>query len=137
VASIVLEISIDASPNVVWEALRDFGALDQFAGGFIVNSRLEGDDRVIEFFDGMVTEETLVSIDDERRRLVYKIAPGAVIKHYSAAAQIFEGDGGGAKFVWTVDLLPDALAAPNSERMQQGLDAIKTTMEQRTTSSSD
>jgi hypothetical protein len=48
--------------------------------------------------------------------------------HHNASAQVF-ADAGGSRFVWVADLLPHALA-PHIERMiEQGLAAIKNTLE--------
>jgi hypothetical protein len=39
----------------VWDAVRDFGALHhRLVPGFVVEARLEGDDRVVTFFNGAV-----------------------------------------------------------------------------------
>src|SRR5450631_2888676 len=75
VASIHKDISIDAAPNDVWDAVRDFGAVHtRLAPGFVTDARLDGDARIVTFANGNVAREVLVDCDDERRRLVYGIA---------------------------------------------------------------
>ncbi|HTA13762.1 MAG TPA: SRPBCC family protein, partial [Solirubrobacteraceae bacterium] len=70
-ASIRKEITIDASPEEVWAAVRDWGALhERLVPGFVVDTRLDGDDRIVTFFDGTVLREALVDLDDDARRLV-------------------------------------------------------------------
>ena len=45
-ASIRKEILIDASPQDVWEAVRDWGALhERLVPGFAVDTRLDGEDQ--------------------------------------------------------------------------------------------
>jgi hypothetical protein len=71
-ASIHKDISIDAHPNDVWEAVRDFGAVHQrLVPGFVLESRLDGDARIVTFANGTVARELLVDCDEARRRLVY------------------------------------------------------------------
>src|SRR3954464_5238340 len=94
-ASIRNEIALRAPADRVWDALRDFGAVHQrVAPGFLTDSKLEGDDvRVVTFANGAVARETLVSSDDESRRLVYAIMDQR-FRHYSASVQAFaEGEG--------------------------------------------
>ena len=73
-ASIHKDIIIDANPTDVWDALRDFGALHtRLVPGFVTDTRLDGDARIVTFSNGTVAREVLVDCDDARRRLVYAI----------------------------------------------------------------
>ena len=64
-ASIHKEIIIDASPDHVWDALRDFGALHtRLVPGFVTDTRLDGDARIVTFANGTVAREILVDCDD-------------------------------------------------------------------------
>ena len=128
-ASIRKEISIDAKSAEVWEALRDWGALhERLAPGFVVDTRLDGRDRIVTFFNGAVVRETLVDLDDPARRLVWSVVDGPYT-HHNAAAQVFDDDDGRARFVWTADLLPDEAAAITAEMMERGIGAVKETLE--------
>ena len=93
-ASIYKEIIIDASPADVWDALRDFGALHtRLVPGFVTDTRLDGDARIVTFANGTIAREVLVDCDDTRRRLVYAIVSERIRQH-SASAQVFaEPDG--------------------------------------------
>ena len=54
-ASIRKEILIAARPETVWAAIRDVGAVHtRLAPGFVVDSRLEGETRVVTFANGFV-----------------------------------------------------------------------------------
>jgi hypothetical protein len=47
-ASIYKEIIIDAHPDDVWDALRDFGAVHtRLAPGFVLDTKLDGDARIV------------------------------------------------------------------------------------------
>ena len=49
-ATIRKEIEIHASPQRVWEALSDVGALHtRLAAGFVVETRMEGNARIVTF----------------------------------------------------------------------------------------
>jgi hypothetical protein len=127
-ASIRHETFIDARPDDVWDALRDWGALhERLVPGFVTETRLDGDDRIVTFFNGAVMRELLVDCDDAARRLVWAIVDEP-FRHYSASAQVI-AEGGGTRFVWVADLLPDDLAPQTDELMQHGLETIKRTLE--------
>ena len=127
-ASIRNEMTLDAPPQRVWDALRDFGAVHhRVAPGFLTDSKMDGDARVVTFANGAVARETLVSSDDEARRLVYAIMDGR-FKHYSASVQVF-AEGAGSRAVWIIDLLPDDLAGLVRQMAGQGAAAMKVALE--------
>jgi len=128
-ASIRKEILIDASPEDVWDAVRDWGALhERLVPGFVVDTRLDGEDRIVTFASGMVVREVLIDLDDEARRLVWSIVDGPYT-HHNGVAQVFSEGEDGARFVWTADLLPNELAEPTAEAMEQGTNVVKKTLE--------
>jgi hypothetical protein len=130
VASIRKETSINARPEDVWEALRDWGALhERLVPGFVVDTRLDGDDRIVTFFNGAVVREVLVDLDDEERRLVWSVVDGPYT-HYNAAAQVLDDGDGRARFVWVADLLPDERGATTGEFMERGTRVVKETLEE-------
>src|SRR5689334_8083137 len=125
-ASIRKEILIDAKPDDVRAALRDWGAVhERLVPGFVVDTRIEGEDRVVTFFNGLVARELLVDLDDDARRLVWS-ARSPRLTHHNGAAQVFD-DEQGTRFVWIADVLPHAAAASMSELMQRGIETVKRT----------
>jgi uncharacterized protein YndB with AHSA1/START domain len=130
-ASIRREIEIDAPPEEVWAALRDWGALhERLVPGFVVDTRLEGLDRIVTFFTGAVVREVLVDLDDAARRLAWSVVDGPYT-HHNAAAQVLDAGDGRARFVWIADLLPHDAAARTAELMGQGVATVKRTLEAR------
>ena len=127
-ASIRKEITLSSPAADVWDALSDFGAVaSRVAPGFALSSRLEGNVRIVKFANGAEAAETLVSRDDQKRRLVYAIVGGR-IAHYNAAIQVIpERDG--CALVWTIDLLPDDFAGYIEAQMDAALIAMKRTLE--------
>jgi carbon monoxide dehydrogenase subunit G len=127
-ASIHREILIDAQPDVVWDAVRDVGAIHtRLAPGFVTDVRLEDGARVVTFGNGLVVRELIVDRDDNARRLVWS-AVGGRMTHHNASAQVF-ADGRGSRFVWIADLLPNELAPDVAAMMDQGLTVIQRTLE--------
>jgi carbon monoxide dehydrogenase subunit G len=117
-ASLHRDIPIDASPDHVWAAVRDFGAVHRLAPGFVREARLEGDARIVSFANGTVARELLVDCDEARRRLVYAVVSERVT-HYNASVQVF-GDGEtNSRLVWIIDLLPNEIAPYISGQMDQ------------------
>jgi carbon monoxide dehydrogenase subunit G len=128
-ASVRREISIDAAPEDVWAALRDWGQIHtRLVPGFVTDARLDGEDRIVTFFNGAELREVLIDRDDEARRLVWSVVDGPYTHHNGAAQVLAEGEGG-SRFVWTADLLPDAAAEATGAMMQQGTEVAKKTLE--------
>jgi hypothetical protein len=130
-ASIRTETLVDVSPEVLWAAVRDWGGLhESLVPGFVVDTRLDGSDRIVTFGNGTVLREILVDLDDGARRLVWSVVDGPYT-HHNGAAEVFAEADGRARFVWTADLLPDEMAASTSEAMRHGTDTVKLTLEAR------
>jgi uncharacterized protein YndB with AHSA1/START domain len=131
-ASIHKEILIDAPSQTVWEALKDVGALHtRLVPGFVTHTRLEPDARTVTFGNGRVARELIVDLDETNHRLVWAIVDEP-FQHYNASAQVFNEKHGRCRFVWVADLLPSELAEHVAMMMDQGLSAIKATMENPT-----
>jgi hypothetical protein len=127
-ASVRAETLIDASPEAAWDALRDWGAAhERLVPGFVVDSRLDGPDRIVTFFNGVSVREVLIDSDDEARRLVWSIVDGPY-SHHNGVAQVF-ADGERTRFVWVADLLPEEMADRTREMMELGTATIKKTLE--------
>jgi len=128
-ATICKETEIQASPQHVWEALRDVGALHtRLVPGFVVDTRMDGDARIVTFGNGTVVREDIITVDDASRRVAWAIA-GQQFRHYNGVAQVFDAGDGRSRFVWTVDLLPDDLADNVAGMVEAGLAVIKQTLE--------
>jgi uncharacterized protein YndB with AHSA1/START domain len=128
-ASIRKELVIDARPDDVWDAIRDWGALhERFVPGFVTDARVEGDARIVTFFTGHVMTERIVAVDDEARRLVWSIVDGPY-SHHNGSAQVHDEPEGRTRFVWVADLLPDEAAEATEQMMDRGSQVAKETLE--------
>jgi hypothetical protein len=124
-ASIHKDIIIDTAPADVWDAVRDFGALHtRLVPGFVLDTRLDGDARIVTFSNGTVARELLVDCDDARRRLVYAVV-GERIKQHSASVQVTAEADGRSRLAWTVDVLPHEIATYMNAQMDQAALAMQ------------
>ena len=124
-ASIQKDIPLDAHPDEVWSALRDFGALHtRLVPGFVTDTKLDGDTRIVTFANGSVAREQLVDCDEARRRLVYAIANERV-SHYSASVQVTADGDLRSRLIWIVDVLPNEIAPYIDAQMDQGALAVR------------
>jgi hypothetical protein len=133
-ATIRKEVILDVAPERAWAALRDVGAVHtRLAAGFVTDCRLEdgGRSRVVTFANGLVARELIVTVDEAERRLVWS-AVGGRLAHHNASAQVFAEGEAGCRFVWVADLLPDELAPVIESMIEEGLAAIRRTLEART-----
>jgi hypothetical protein len=131
-ASIIRETQIDAPADDVWDAVRDFSAVDKrLVPGFVVESHSDGDSaRLVTFFNGGTAREVLVGIDDDARRLAYSVVEGPLgATHHNASAQVLAAGQNATRFVWITDVLPDKLGAPVGELMDRGIAVIRQTLE--------
>jgi hypothetical protein len=127
-ASIRREIVIDAPPDSAWDAVRDWGALhERLAPGFVTDCQVEGNDRIVTFFNGSVVRERFVSCDDADRRLVWSIVDGPYT-HHNGVAQVLPAEAGRTRFIWTTDLLPDEAADGTAQLMDHGIGIIEATL---------
>jgi uncharacterized protein YndB with AHSA1/START domain len=128
-ASIRKEIRIDAPADRVWDALKDIGALHtKLVPGFVKDTRMEGNTRVVTFGNDMVAREEIVSVDAAQRRVAWAIV-GQQFRHYNGAAWVEPDPKGGSRFIWATDLLPNELAAQVDQMMTAGIAVVKQTME--------
>jgi len=133
-ASIRKEVFIAVPPSQVWDALRDVGALHtRLVSGFVTDCRMDGDARVVTFANGMVARELIVDVDDNERRVVWA-SVGGRLTHHNASAQVFAEGIGSSLVVWMADLLPNELAPAITGMIEQGLLAMKKTLESALTS---
>ena len=128
-ATIIRETTIPLPADAVWERLRDWRRLHELAVGFITATEVEGDERVVTFFNGATARELIVSVDDEQRRLVWTVTDSPLdYRHHNGAAQVLR-EGDGCRLVWTADFLPADHEELLGPLMQHGLEAIRQTLE--------
>ena len=129
-ASIRREIVIEASPERIWDAVRDVGAVhERLAPGFVVDTRLQAGARVVTFANGLVARELIVDVDDEARRLAWAVVGSPRLTHHNASMQVFDDGDRGSRVVWIADLLPNEIAGTIAAMIEEGLGTMKKTLE--------
>jgi hypothetical protein len=124
-ASIHKDITIQASADQVWDAVRDFGALHtRLVPGFVLDTRLEDEARIVSFANGTVARELLVDCDEARRRLVYAVISERIKQHSASVQVIAEGEAR-CRLNWIVDVLPHEIAAYISGQMDLAAAAMQ------------
>src|SRR5262245_18751875 len=128
-ASIRKEIPLAVSAEHAWAAVRDIGALHyRLVPGFVVDTRLEADARVVTFGNGMVVRELIVDLNDEALRFAWS-ARGGRLSHHNASAQVFADGEGRCWLVWIADLLPNELTDDIRAMIEQAAAVMKVTLE--------
>jgi carbon monoxide dehydrogenase subunit G len=128
-ASIRKELIVDAPADHVWAALRDIGQVHtRLAREFVIDTRLDGDSRLVTLANGEVVRERIVDIDDRARRLAYAVVDWRTT-HHNASFEVTPDGDGRSRLTWITDLLPDSLADLVGGFVDQGCVAIKRTLE--------
>ena len=124
-ASIYKDIPIAAPAAVVWDAVRDFGALHtRLVPGFVTDVRLDGGARIVTFANGNVVRERLVDCDDARQRLAYAVASERMTQH-NASVQVVSDGAGRCRVIWITDVLPNEIASYIEAQMELGAAAMQ------------
>ena len=127
-ASIRREMAVAARAAEIWDAVRDVGAVhERLAPGFVTDTKMDGDARIVTFGNGLVARELIVDADDAARRLVWSVVGGRMT-HHTASLQVFE-NGEHSRVVWIADLLPNDLAGVIAGMIDQGMATMKRTLE--------
>jgi carbon monoxide dehydrogenase subunit G len=124
-ASIHKDILIDAPADEVWDAIADFGALHtRLVPGFVTDTQLDGDARIVTFANGTVAREILVDCDQARKRLVYAVVSERV-KQHSASVQVLSDGATRSRVIWIADVLPHEIAPYMDAQMDLGALAMQ------------
>jgi hypothetical protein len=127
-ASITKDIPLAVDAATAWAAIRDVGRPHLVFRGVLTDARIEDDDRIVTFANGMVVRERIVDIDDAARRLAYTVVDGPPFTHHHASFSVAEEPDGTSRLTWVADLLPDELAPMVEELMDQGATAVASTL---------
>lgn len=128
-ASIRKEISINASPEHVWSAVRAVDEVQRLLPGWISDVKLENEQRVLTLANGTVMKELIVDVDDEAKRLAYAGVGGELLRHHAASMQVVADGAGGAKLLWITDILPNEAAGQIQQMIDQGAQVMKSALE--------
>lgn len=123
------ETIIESAASRVWEAMRDVANVHKrVVPGFVTDCRMEGEARIVTFFNGMVTKELIVDVDDKAMRLVWS-ARSERLQHHNASVQVLEDGPGRCRVVWIADVLPHEAAKAVGAMMEKAMPIMKKTLE--------
>lgn len=121
-ASIIMDEIIDATPETVWAGLSAFDQAHRVFAGVLTDCALESEEvRAVTFANGMVARERLIGVDHERRRIAYSVLNFA---HHNASFEVTP-HAGGARVIWSCDVLPHEAAEQIRPLMQAGFAAMR------------
>jgi hypothetical protein len=128
-ASIHEELAVEVAAEEAWAALRLIGEPHKLFAPVLTDGQLDGDTRTVTFANGMVLQERILDVDDERRRMAYSAvdAPGTTYHH--ASMEVVEAGPGRCRFVWVTDFLPPDIAGNLKPLIEQGAKALKKNLE--------
>jgi hypothetical protein len=128
-ATITKSVDVAISPELAWDAVRDWGHVHQrLCPGTLTDCQVEEGARVVTFANGLVARELIVAVDDQTRRLVWSVVGSQLLSHHNGAMQVLAEEQG-SRIVWTADLLPHDAAERVAGFMDLGCAAMKATLE--------
>jgi hypothetical protein len=128
-ASIHKQVALEVAPAEAWTALRQIGDAHRVFAPVLDDSHVDGDVRTVRFGNGMIVNERIVDIDDERRRVAYSATDVPGMTYHHASMQVIEADGGRCQFVWVTDFLPAEMGGSLAPLIEQGCQALKRNLE--------
>ncbi|WP_438445089.1 SRPBCC family protein [Gorillibacterium sp. sgz5001074] len=125
------EIMVAASPEQVWAAVSDVGAVHyRLVPGYTENTLINGHERTLILPNGGQVREFIISIDHKERRMAYAVKEGRMpLLHHHATFQVFSHGDNGAKLVWITDFLPEHLAPEIEAHVHRGAEVMRATIE--------
>jgi hypothetical protein len=109
-ASINLKTTLAVSADQLWAEVKDVGGVSGMLE-VIAESSLDGDQRSCTLADGGLLSETIMSVDDEHKRVAYTITESPFpIEAHAASMQVTDAGDGKSTFQWITDVLPDEMA---------------------------
>jgi carbon monoxide dehydrogenase subunit G len=131
-ATVRVEIVIDAEPGHVWAAVADVGAVhERLLPGRVADARIEGDVRILTMPGGAEVRELIVAIDHGGRRMAYSVQGGQrmTLAHHHASFQVSDESGGRSRLVWITDVLPHDRAEEVRARCERAVTEMKAVLE--------
>jgi hypothetical protein len=128
-ATIYKEFLVNATPQFVWDAIKDVGSVhSRLAQGFVTDTVLDGNVRTVTFANGFVVKERIIAVSDQQCRLAYSAVEGRA-SHHNAYFHVFAAPNGQSRILWVTDLLPDEMRGPIEQMVELGSAAITQTLE--------
>jgi hypothetical protein len=121
-------IEIDAPAETAWGIVRRAEALPSWFAS-IASATVEADVRVVELVGGGIVREHLVNVDDELRRLQYRIVDGIAVSDHLATIDVIETNPHRCLVVYSTEVHPDRIGVQLGGAVRGALAALKTAAE--------
>ncbi|WP_372736926.1 SRPBCC family protein [Nocardioides sp.] len=109
-ATINLKSNLEVAPDELWARVKNVGAVSDLLN-VITESSLDGDKRHCTMADGGLLEETILSVDEDHRRVAYTITSGPFpVEAHASSMQVSAAGDGKSTLQWITDIKPDELA---------------------------
>ena len=128
-ASIHHEITVEASVERAWDALRAVGDAHKLFAPVLAEGVLNGDVRMVRFANGMVIHERILDVNDATHRVAYAAIDGPGMSYHHASMQVVAEGPKRCRFVWITDFLPQELRDTLQPLIEAGANALKANLE--------
>lgn len=120
-ATIHFDIPLETTAANAWSRLSALHQVHELVS-FLGSTRVDGNRRVCMIADGAPVagqlDEVILGVDEAKRRVAYSVVDSPFgFEHHAASMQIV-AHGERARFVWTTDVLPDAVAGSMAEMFE-------------------
>ena len=132
-ASIYKELAVEVGPEQAWSELRRVGEAHKLFAPVLVDGQFNGDVRTVRFANGMVVQERILDVDEQRRRVSYTVVDGPGMLYHHASMQVVDAGPGRCRFVWITDFLPREIESNLTPLIEQGANALKNNLEKAVT----
>ncbi len=126
-ATVRRHIRIAAPPDEVWAILRDPVSIARWWPG-ITAATHEGNTRMVTLASGPSVPEEFITLDDDQRRLQYRLQL-PVVSHHLATVDVLD-DHAGSLVVYGTDIAPDAMALVFGGASGAALEGLKRLIEE-------
>lgn len=128
-ARIEKSVEINRSPDEVWNVVGDVAGIANWMPA-LSDSRMESDTvRKCGMGDAGELTEDITMRDDGARRIEYRITDGPLPIDTHQASMSVDAADGGSRFTWVTEVTPDDLAGAMEPIMEEGVQALKDTVE--------
>ena len=128
-ASIFKELAVEVPFKEAWAALRRVGEAHRLFAPVLVDAQLDGEIRTVRFANGMIVQERILDVDDERRRVAYTALNGPGMMYHHASMQVLDAGPKRCLFVWITDFFPAEISDNLRSLIEQGAKALKSNLE--------
>ncbi|MFQ5640423.1 MAG: SRPBCC family protein [bacterium] len=125
-AQVSVKQTINVLANTVWETISGFDGIDRYLPEVVASCRVEGKgagaNRTCTLQNGMQLSETLESLDEQNRTLVYSIAESEMpFENYRSTVKVQEAQNDCCEVEWSATFEPNGKTEAEVVKMLEGM----------------